>query len=410
VGLPAQRKSDVSAVSRFSGRLAQGRQLSGGPSALAGAGFTVEVTGWRGVAAFRWLTLVYALALNLNDLGRVSGPGWCLVTLAVMVVWSVFTTVAYASPHHRAAWLHIADLAVTVATILATLLVESRARLDGGEFTVPTVWAASVVLAWALRWEVIGGLLATLGLAAADLVVDAGHPTQLTIHNIVLVLLAGIVVGYVAEVLRRVERMMAEALREQGAVLERARLARQIHDGVLQVLALVRRRGAELGGEAGQLAELAGEQEVALRSLIISDGRLARAAEGGTQPDLAAVLGPFAASPSVQLVAPAHPVRLDFDVAAELAAAVGAALHNVAEHAPGAQAWIVLEEIDSDVLVTVRDDGPGIPPGRLEAAAAAGRLGVTESIRGRLRALGGSATVISTPGEGTEVELRVPSA
>jgi signal transduction histidine kinase len=58
--------------------------------------------------------------------------------------------------------------------------------------------------------------------------------------------------------------------------------------------------------------------------------------------------------------------------------------------------------------VSVRDDGPGFAPERLAAAAAEGRLGVAQSIRGRIRELGGSAEFVSAPGEGTEVEMRVP--
>jgi signal transduction histidine kinase len=60
--------------------------------------------------------------------------------------------------------------------------------------------------------------------------------------------------------------------------------------------------------------------------------------------------------------------------------------------------------------VTIREEGPGIPAGRLAEAAAAGRLGVSQSIHGRLRDLGGTATIRSAPGEGTEVELRLPRA
>jgi signal transduction histidine kinase len=47
-------------------------------------------------------------------------------------------------------------------------------------------------------------------------------------------------------------------------------------------------------------------------------------------------------------------------------------------------------------------------PGRLDEAAADGRLGVAQSIRGRIRDLGGTTTIVSSPGLGTEVELRVP--
>jgi signal transduction histidine kinase len=77
---------------------------------------------------------------------------------------------------------------------------------------------------------------------------------------------------------------------------------------------------------------------------------------------------------------------------------------------PGAdaRAWILVEDEPDEVIVTVRDDGPGIPEGRLAQAEGEGRLGVALSIRGRLREIGGTAELISVPGQGTEVELKVP--
>jgi signal transduction histidine kinase len=89
--------------------------------------------------------------------------------------------------------------------------------------------------------------------------------------------------------------------------------------------------------------------------------------------------------------------------------AVGAALDNVRRHAgPGAKAWILVEDEPDRVTVTIRDDGAGIAPGRLEEAARQGRLGVKASVLGRLADVGGTATVHSAPGEGTEIELVVP--
>ncbi|MGH3929661.1 MAG: hypothetical protein ACRDTF_06755 [Pseudonocardiaceae bacterium] len=55
-----------------------------------------------------------------------------------------------------------------------------------------------------------------------------------------------------------------------------------------------------------------------------------------------------------------------------------------------------------------RDDGPGIPSGRLAEAAAAGRMGVAGSIVARLAELGGVASLTTGPDTGTEWELRVP--
>ncbi|MCG7211150.1 ATP-binding protein [Streptomyces arenae] len=187
---------------------------------------------------------------------------------------------------------------------------------------------------------------------------------------------------------------------------------------------MVQRRGAVLGGEAAELGRLAGEQEVALRTLVsgglVPPSRLSEdAAEGAVvrlveEPDdagpvdLRTLLAPYAGS-RVNLAEPGAPVELPPRAARELAAAVGAALDNVRGHAgEQARAWILVEDEPDGIVVTVRDDGPGIPEGRLAQAEGEGRLGVAQSIRGRLRDLGGSAELFSTPGQGTEVELKVP--
>ena len=72
-----------------------------------------------------------------------------------------------------------------------------------------------------------------------------------------------------------------------------------------------------------------------------------------------------------------------------------------------APAWVLLEAFPDRVVVSVRDEGPGIPAGRLEAAQTDGRLGVAESIRGRITDLGGTAE-LTTGIYGTEWELTVP--
>jgi signal transduction histidine kinase len=196
---------------------------------------------------------------------------------------------------------------------------------------------------------------------------------------------------------------------------------------VLQVLAMVQRRGSALGGDAAELGRMAGEQEVALRTLVssgvvpatrtsqdASPAAVSPAAddeEGAEEPklyDLRSLLAQHAGS-RVTFSEPGAPVLLKQSAAKELAAAVSAALDNVRGHAgEDARAWILVEDWPEEVIVTVRDDGPGIPEGRLAQAEGEGRLGVALSIRGRLRELGGSAELISVPGQGTEVELKVP--
>ena len=124
--------------------------------------------------------------------------------------------------------------------------------------------------------------------------------------------------------------------------------------------------------------------------------------------DLRASLGVLATS-RVQISGPASEVRLPADTVDELLTAVKEALSNVDKHAgEGAKAWVLLEELSDEIVLTVRDDGPGIPEGRLEAAAEEGHIGVAQSIRGRLAELGGTARLETAPGAGTEWEMHLP--
>lgn len=365
----------------------------------------IETAVWRAVAVFRLLGLVYAVAVYLRRVDEYAHPraGW--VALAVMAVWTLAVSTAYRTPAGRR-WVVLgADLAVAMAMVVAGRFLDDPARIDDGAQTLPVVWAAAPVLAFAVRGGWAPGIGAACGIGAADLV-HRGAVTVPTANNIILLLLAGAVVGYTMSLARRGELALARALAVEAAGAERARLSREIHDNVLQVLALVGRRGQEAGGEAAEIGRLAAEQERALRALVSAAPETVAGDAGDV--DLRALLSTYASS-TVTVSTPATPVVLAAARARELAAAVAAALGNVAVHAgEAARAWVLLEDRGEDVVVSVRDDGRGFEPARLEQARAQGRLGVAASIEGRVRDLGGSVTVESTPGAGTEVELRVP--
>jgi len=358
---------------------------------------------WRGVVAYRVAALAYAAALTVAVRGEFAEPAAALGVLAAMAGWTLVASVANSRDRGRVWPFVVADHAVCAALTLASVPVQGRAEIDTGAATLTTAWAAAPVLGSALLGGPWGGVAGALVQGGASVAVRGGLPLD-TLGNVVLLLLAGGAVGYVSRLAVAAERRLAEAVRLAAATRERERLARGIHDGVLQVLALVRRRGAELGGAAGELAALAGEQEVALRGLVTSTGP----ATGAGTVDLRGLLAQHR-SERVTVSGPADPVPLPAPVATELAAAVAAALDNVAEHAgAAARAWVLVEDLGAEVLVTVRDDGSGIRPGRLAEAEAAGRLGVAASMRGRVTDLGGTMTVHTGPGEGTEVEFLVP--
>ncbi len=365
----------------------------------------VETQLWRGVVAYRLAALAYAGGLILANRDEYARPDAALGVLAAMAGWTALMTAANSRDRGRVWPVVMADHAVCVLATLASVPVQGSERIEANTPTLPTSWAASPVLGSALLGGPLGGLAGALVQAAAS-VATRRDLTLATLGNVVLLLLAGTVSGYVVRLAVGAERRLAEAVRREAATRERERLARTIHDGVLQVLALVQRRGAELGGGAAELARLAGEQEIALRGLITNPPPTP--APPGEDVDLRALLAGVR-SATVTVSGPAEPVPLPEPVAAELAAAVRAALDNVDRHAgPGARAWVLVEDLGAEVVVGVRDDGVGIPPGRLEQAAAEGRLGVAASLRGRLTELGGTMAVVSMPGEGTDVELRVP--
>ncbi|MFH9857787.1 MacS family sensor histidine kinase [Streptomyces sp. NPDC017202] len=389
---------------------------------------SVELPLWRALTAYRVLTMLYAVGLFAADHDGYDRPGIAVAYFTVLCGWTLATLPRVQNATACTKRFLTADLLVALVGILLTpLVVDDRYIQDNGP-TLPSIWTAGSVLAFAIKGGWRWAVFASTPVAVANLI-ERGRPAHDTVHNVILVWVASIAIGYVVEVARASERTLARALEIEAATRERERLARDIHDSVLQVLAMVQRRGAVIGGEAAELGRMAGEQEVALRTLVsgglVPVSRVSRdAAEGAVvvavdeddgdgddeagPVDLRALLAPFAAA-RVSLAEPGAPVLLAPAAARELAAAVGAALDNVRKHAgERARAWILVEDEPDAVIVTVRDDGPGIAEGRLAQAEGEGRLGVAQSIRGRLRDLGGGAELVSTPGQGTEVELTVP--
>lgn len=360
---------------------------------------------WRAISVYRIAALIYVSILVVRNAGAYERPVLAWPVLAVMAAWTVLTTYAYADPARRRAPLLIADLLVTMAVLASSGWIVGRAALEAGRPTLAVAWHVAPVIAWAVSGGRRGGVAAALLMGATDLVVRA-HYDQAAFTGTVLMLLAALAVGYLVRFAEVSQARLQRAIKLEAATRERERLARDIHDSVLQVLALVKRRGAGLDGEAGELARLAGEQEVALRALVTSPASLP--APVRDEVDLVTLLAPYA-STAVSVAAPAGGVRLPGGTAREVVAAVSAALDNVTRHcAPGTKVWVLVEDEPGRVTVSVRDDGCGIVPGRLAAAEQQGRLGLAQSIKGRITALGGGVTISTAPGQGTEVEMVVP--
>jgi len=179
---------------------------------------------------------------------------------------------------------------------------------------------------------------------------------------------------------------------------ERAEVAARVHDSVLQTLALVQREA----DDPKRVAQLARRQERELRGWLYPEGQLFQ------EDTLVAAIGNAAAEVEelhgVRVeVASAGNAPLDDDARAVVLAA-REAMANAARFS-GADEVSVYAEADPEAInVFVRDRGAGFD----RDAVPAERRGLAESIEGRMTRHGGAATITSTPGEGTEVELTLP--
>lgn len=366
------------------------------------AAIEVESRLFRALAVLRVVVLINAVGLTIYRAANFDPPVAALVCALVMVGWTAFAVWAYAAPSRRTAVLVGADLAIALGLLLVTPLVKG----PGFQASVPGFWVSGALLACAIHYRWIGGLLAGVALAAVDLGLRQ-EIDQSIYGNAFLLVIGGPVVGYMCESVQRMALERDEAQRAVARAEERTRLARAVHDGVLQVLALVQRRGGELGGDAAELGRLAGEQERELRSLIRGGQPGPTHGPAHGMADLAAALAELETG-SVTVSGPATAVEMPARPAEEIVAATRAALDNVRRHVgEDARAWVLLQAFPDHVEVSVRDEGPGIPDGRLAEAEQDGRLGIVGSIRGRIEDLGGKAELI-TGATGTEWELTVP--
>lgn len=369
------------------------------------AGVCAGLARWLGVDPIVMRVVFVAAAAS-------GGLGLVLYAVAWVLIPSDAARERVAAPVRRGTgrWFVVSGVALLALSLLLF------ARELGIWFTDALVWpvviaAAGAALIWhrstvaepveaAPRRQVVSLGRVALGVALvlgagllfllANDVLGAARDVALT-AVVVVVGLVLVLAPLWSRLLRNLAAERAARIRSQ----ERAELAAHIHDSVLQTLALVQHRS----DDPRAVAALARRQERELRAWLA--GRPAR--------DPGESLG-AALEAAAEEVEEAHGVTIDvvtvgdgaLDHATEaVVAAVREALVNAAKFAGEQPIAVYAEVTDDRVHVFVRDRGPGfdldaVPPSR---------RGIRESIVGRLERHGGTATIRTGTGLGTEVEL-----
>jgi signal transduction histidine kinase len=304
--------------------------------------------------------------------------------------------------------------AVPVAPLLAAAAGAITAVLVGAQLaraeilTTPALLAVTLASGGAVAWSLAFdrhdpsrsgayGLwvrsLSSAFLLVAGSAALLARPTALN-----AVLGVGVVVlGIAVLVAPRVVALWSDLMRERATRVreeQRAEIAAHLHDSVLQTLALIQNRA----GASSEVARIARAQERELRDWLFER-------DIPVADDLSAELRSIAAAIELDYPARIEVVATGESVAGipSLVAASREAMLNAARHA-GGEVSVYLETSAGSVDVFVRDRGPGVDLDALQDD----RLGIRESIIGRMTRAGGTATVgPGAGGVGTEVHLRL---
>ena len=310
----------------------------------------------------------------------------------------------------------IAALACIVAGCMLVL------RSTGLWFGDAVVWpvalaAAGSALIWARISErlpgnpvvsVFRGRISPLRVAGGGLLIAAGMTLFLVVNGtlasartaLLAVLVTAVGLGLIlGPWILRLARDAGEERRQRIRSEERAEIAAHLHDSVLHTLALIQR-----SDDPANVAALARRQERELRAWL--DHR----PTPSEQQDLRGAVDALASR-----VEELHHVTVDTVVvgdtpvtehAGALLLACQEAAINAARHSGSPRVSIYVEAEGDGITAYVRDEGVGfdvnaVPPDR---------RGIAQSVIGRMRRHGGSATITSQPGHGTEVQLQLPRA
>ena len=356
----------------------------------------VDDTLRRVVVYFRILSWVWMSALVIVTLASDDNAQMVAVTISMIAATALTGATIWAARTdrlHRPGWV-IGDGVVSLGLGLASTVAGAEDLFHGG---MPMSWILVAAYAYGFRGSVVASILLAVEQLGVHLIDDRG-PVGAA-GSLVFVVFA-VVAGQAFDALRTSEIRHADAERrlrdEQRATArheERARLANRLHDSVLQTLLVIRRDAHD----PDQVRYLARREERALRRSIAD---LRSEHELSFRAQLLDVCDDVEDTFRVHVESV---IRDDTQTTPRLEAAIGAAreaLVNAAKHSGTDHIDLYAETARNTLTINVRDRGCGFDERSRKTGA-----GFENSLLARVQEIGGSVTVVSAPGDGTEVTI-----
>jgi signal transduction histidine kinase len=381
----------------------------------------VERSVLRGLAAFRWAAWVWMAAVLALARATLERPWIAAGLVAAALVVTVWSTVCLVRDHRRALAPVVVGTEVVVAFALqvADGLVYRQPHVFTTQQSLGVAWPIAAALSAGVAFGPVLGIaagvalglgrgissvLANGDLAPGDVELLLGLDPEQTLSvvtSLVLYAFAGGTAGYAMRLIRAAEGRITSA--ERGLADARARedVARRLHDGVLQTLALVERRTDDPA-----LSRLAHDQERELRRYLFATGddRVVGTGALGDALREAAARFEVAYDARVEVLVPDDLPDLAPEAVDAVAGAAGEAMTNAGKHSGASRVVVSAEPAGAGLTVSVLDDGDGFDPDETPEG-----VGRSRSIRGRLEEVGGNAEWVSRPGHGCEVRLHLPA-
>ncbi len=352
-----------------------------------------------GIMAYRWLTLAWFVVVyswevyRRNILGNdpfVAHPLSGFILCGFAIAHTSWLTYAYRKDPKRI--LRVAEILVEIAIAALLIGLDMWVYQTEHSQSLPSMWIVSPVFVVAIAAGRRTAVVAGIGLGVCRYIgwlpfAEDSSYSIARLGTIFFLGIAGWIAGYIMIELAKTDRSIS-------AFKAREEIARTLHDGVLQTLAIIQRTS-----EDTKLVNLARTQEKELRDYLfgtyaphqnLATGlrSVARKAEQRYPIKVEVVTAPDLKSQS------------DFHTQT-LCKAAGEAVTNAAKHGPATQVTIYAEPADRGIVfVSVKDNGKGFATEAVDEGQ-----GISRSIRGRIEGSGGRVEITSRLDRGTEVKM-----